>query len=926
MKKNLRDKAIAMTLAVIMTASPVWGAVFAADEAVNEKAASITAEEIMEQAEEMTKVEEKAEEPAEEVNEKEEIRKEEIKAPAEAEVKEETKAEEKAEVQKEEVKAEEKVEAKVEEKAEEKVEIKAEEKAAETEVKAEAPKSEAAPKEEAASKQEEAPKAEAQPAAEKEQIKRASSYKVTIVLDGIKATDGSESSATLSYTVSVSGTKTIAASTLNAKVKTKSFKLNGVTYKFESLWADASGNKVASIVINGDDLWAPTELVYRAVYSATPDKKVTVNFKNIYKADGTMTSSTESNTLSAGSGWSFTQKKLDNKVTVKSFSHNGTKYEYAGKWVDDEGNEFTSFSIKNADLEGDTEFNFYPVYNITETKKFKLNYIDNVSTGSGSWANIDSFTSMSHTFRQPEAQKHYLFVNWKSEDTDATYVQGDKFTVNYSDLEAQYTEYKVFAVWQPSVTVRYHFNGQTIENESFEDINVYSQASEINGIAYDGWYDEEGTLLDESKVFEAPAVVTEKTERTVYDVYARRPVTITAASASWTYDGNAHSEDAFEVTAGGLFEGDMIEAEISGSVTEAAEGEIANKIDNIRIMRDGQDVSGYYNITGEDGTLRIDPVSEKVTVIITENSANELYDGSEKTLSGYEVSIDHELYTEDDFSFDGVAEVRGTEAGTYEMEISAADFTNNNDNFSDVEFEIEDGELTIEALPVIPAETEDEPAAPEAPAAEIKDEPAAPAAEIKDEPAAPAAEIKDEPAAPAAEIEEESAVPAARTSRPAAATTQNISIADNEEPAQATVIENNAQPKAAPVEIIENETPLASTPAWALINLIMTIVTGLISAVLLAGWFGKKEEDEEAEDEDNRTGRKGFVRLTSLIPAAISVIAFILTENMNNPMVLIDRWTIFMAAILLIQAAVALLARKDSKEEEDNEAAEAMNA
>ena len=167
------------------------------------------------------------------------------------------------------------------------------------------------------------------------------------------------------------------------------------------------------------------------------------------------------------------------------------------------------------------------------------------------------------------------------------------------------------------------------------------------------------------------------------------------------------------------------------------------------------------------------------------------------------------------------------------------------------------------------------------------------------------------------------AVPAA----PAAGKTDNrrpaAPAADNAAPA--AEIENGAAPKAAPAAVIEDsEAPLAANSAWALINLILTIITGIASAVLLAGYFGKKEDEEEAEENGAETERKGFARLMSLIPAIGATVAFILTENMNNPMVLTDRWTILMAVILMIQALVALMAKKEVKEEEPAE--EAINA
>lgn len=124
-------------------------------------------------------------------------------------------------------------------------------------------------------------------------------------------------------------------------------------------------------------------------------------------------------------------------------------------------------------------------------------------------------------------------------------------------------------------------------------------------------------------------------------------------------------------------------------------------------------------------------------------------------------------------------------------------------------------------------------------------------------------------------------------------------------------------PMAAPEAFIaDSDAPLAANNTWALLNLIMTVITGIISAVLLAGYFGKKE-DEEDDNEDTETKRKGLVRLASLIPAAGAIIAFILTEDMTNMMAITDRWTILMAVILLIQAVTAILAKKEKAESEE---------
>ena len=84
-----------------------------------------------------------------------------------------------------------------------------------------------------------------------------------------------------------------------------------------------------------------------------------------------------------------------------------------------------------------------------------------------------------------------------------------------------------------------------------------------------------------------------------------------------------------------------------------------------------------------------------MTVTVTENSGSEKYDGTQKSVSGYTVSIDNPLYTEHDFTFSGDSLVTGSNAGTYEMQLSADDFTNVNENFTNVEFVIVDGTLQI---------------------------------------------------------------------------------------------------------------------------------------------------------------------------------------------------------------------------------------
>ena len=160
-------------------------------------------------------------------------------------------------------------------------------------------------------------------------------------------------------------------------------------------------------------------------------------------------------------------------------------------------------------------------------------------------------------------------------------------------------------------------------------------------------------------------------------------------------------------------------------------------------------------------------------------------------------------------------------------------------------------------------------------------------------------------------------------------------------------------------DILDEDTPLAGLlgglrgGAWALLNLILALLTALGSVLMIVFYLGKKkkrkdeEEDEnegtetkpkaetegeEKEEELEYTVKKhGFWRLFSIIPGIGAIIVFILTEDIRLPMVFTDRWTLLMFIIALVQLIVALLAMKkkerpeEEKEEEQNEEQNGQN-
>ena len=121
------------------------------------------------------------------------------------------------------------------------------------------------------------------------------------------------------------------------------------------------------------------------------------------------------------------------------------------------------------------------------------------------------------------------------------------------------------------------------------------------------------------------------------------------------------------------------------------------------------------------------------------------------------------------------------------------------------------------------------------------------------------------------------------------------------------------QPEPEPEVIEDEETPLAPMPtgAWALVNLVLMILTVLASLLMLLGVIGKKRG----------RNNKSFWRVASLIPAVAAVIAFVLTENMKLPMIMVDRWTLLMAVIAVLQLIVAVMSKKQKEsQDEENEA------
>ena len=180
-------------------------------------------------------------------------------------------------------------------------------------------------------------------------------------------------------------------------------------------------------------------------------------------------------------------------------------------------------------------------------------------------------------------------------------------------------------------------------------------------------------------------------ETTVDYQITPRTVKLTSGSDSKTYDGTPLVKHDVTVSEDGFVKDDGATYNVTGSQTETGSSK-----NTFTYTLNEKTLEKNYVIEIKEGTLEVIPVTDEVTVTITEHSAEHVYDGTEKTVTGYDVkSISNKHYTKDDFTFSGTAEAKGTNVGEYPMNVQASDFTNNSHNFTNVTFIIEDGSLKI---------------------------------------------------------------------------------------------------------------------------------------------------------------------------------------------------------------------------------------
>ena len=192
---------------------------------------------------------------------------------------------------------------------------------------------------------------------------------------------------------------------------------------------------------------------------------------------------------------------------------------------------------------------------------------------------------------------------------------------------------------------------------------------------------------------------------TVINIYYYQNVTLTANSVTTEYTGELQHVESYTCDVADAAFADI--ALLGGKGTDAGDYPYTFASGTAgTVSTDGKYIVAKTN----DGKLVIKPNSQQVVVKVKGSTGGEKYDGEEHSVEGYTVSYvvggaasagAPAGFDAGDISFAGTAKVTGTDAGSYPMGLDAGDFGYAGKNFSNVSFEVEDGQLAISKREVV---------------------------------------------------------------------------------------------------------------------------------------------------------------------------------------------------------------------------------
>lgn len=449
-----------------------------------------------------------------------------------------------------------------------------------------------------------------------------------------------------------------------ATVMSNSFTNDGKVFLGWNTKADGTGTTYypnGTIKVTGDV----------TLYAHWGDKASTVQLT--YKANG-------------GNGADITDAKIPNNKQVTLRDENTftrTGYHFTG-WNTEANGTGTSFSagasarvdnlgsgnVLYAQWTPNTNTAYKVEFYYQNGDSYQLNHSDE-RTGT-----TDTTVSVTDTDKADKENGKYVY------DTTAANVESGIVAADGSLVLKLY-----FKLNQADVTVNYYWNETTDKVAISKTLSAQTVGSVITTekpITIEGY-----TALPNQT---SSLTVGADASKNVINFYYYKNVELTAVSDSKVYNGSEQTISGYTADIAGVnFDG----ISASGSGTDVGEYDVTFEETPVGKV----DTTNKYIVTkANNGQLTITADATAIVVKIKGNTLTKTYDGNEYTVEGYDVvSISDTRYTATDFSFTGTAEAKGTNVKTdgYSMGLTAAQFTNTSENFSNVKFEVTDGKLTI---------------------------------------------------------------------------------------------------------------------------------------------------------------------------------------------------------------------------------------
>lgn len=238
-----------------------------------------------------------------------------------------------------------------------------------------------------------------------------------------------------------------------------------------------------------------------------------------------------------------------------------------------------------------------------------------------------------------------------------------------------------------SYTVNYYWNGTDtkVKESKKVDGKTFQESVTESPVTIEGY----------TPVRNDTATITIGVEKNVINFYYYKDVKLTANSKTEPFDNTEKSVSGFT---GAPEDADFTAITVGAKGTSA--GEYPAKFPE-HTVGTVDATKKYIVVEANDGILVITAHANEVVVMIRGNSDTKVYDGTEYTVTGYVVeSISNPNYTATDFTFSGTAGAKRARFGKTEMGLKPENFTNNNQNFANVIFVVEDGYIDITKRPL----------------------------------------------------------------------------------------------------------------------------------------------------------------------------------------------------------------------------------